>query len=164
MIVSPACLEARTAIEADPLNLPAGVEAHVQGCLACFETRVAWLALEDAPPALPPAGYFDRLPGRILRKLPARPRSRRPLLWALAAGLLAAVGTGGFLLGRVNRQPLVEATLAPAPAEAAAEPLPDTPFKETDDLMNEVRKLTPEETQAVLDRLESPGSTPKQKP
>jgi hypothetical protein len=163
MIIPAACLEARKAIEADPLNLAPAAEAHVRDCVACFETRVAWLAMDDAPPVQVPADYFVHLPERILRKLPARPRNHHALLWALAAGLLAAVGTGGFLLGKANRQPMVEATLSTQPT-ASASPLPDAPFQEADDVMSEVHKLTPDEAKALLDRLETPDASDSTKP
>lgn len=160
---SPSCQEALAAIEADPLVLPGTVEAHVAGCPACFEARVAWLALDEAPPAAAPAGYFDHLPGRILRKLPAKPRPMdlRPLYWALAAGLMAAMGVGGFFLGRANRQPLVEANLAPVPAEPAlpASTLP-TPFQMGDDDLSQLTRLSSEEAQAVMDGLETKGEKP----
>ncbi len=154
---SQACLEALAAIEADPLSLPGAVEAHVAGCEACAEARVAWLAMEDTSLPPVPAGYFDHLPARVLRKLPARPsvRYRLPLIWSLAAGFLLAVGGGGFWLGRANRQPLVEATLAPAPVETPAAALPETPFLEGDDEMSQLRKLSPEEAKALLDRLDT---------
>lgn len=161
---SPSCLEALAAIEADPLVLPEAVEAHVAGCPACFEARVAWLALEDAPPAQAPAGYFDHLPARILRKLPAKPRplSRRPAYWAMAAGLLLAVGIGGFLAGRANRQPLVEASTAPAvlPEPAPAATTLPTPFQMGDEDMSQLPKLSTEEAQAVIDHLDSKGDKP----
>jgi len=150
------CPEVLALIEADPLNLPAGAEAHARSCPACSEARVAWLAMEDADPALAPAGYFDHLPGRVLRKLPGRPSlgSRRSLLWGLAAAMLVAVGAGGFYLGRVNRQPLVEATLQPAPQELPST-LPDAPFVEGDDVMTQLKALSPEEAKALMDRLDS---------
>ena len=152
---SPACLEALAAIERDPLDLPAAVEVHLRTCVACSEARVLWLAMEDAPPALAPAGYFDHLSGRVLRKLPARTswRGQRTLLWALAASMLLAVGAGGFWLGRANRQPVVEATLAPPSKDST---LPDTPFQEGDDEVSQLHQLSPEEAKALLDRLEPP--------
>jgi hypothetical protein len=157
---SPSCLEALAAIEIDPLALPPAVEAHLEICAACAEARVAWLALEEAPPAQAPAGYFEHLPGRVLRKLPSRPRLlRKPLLWALAAGLLMAVGAGGFWLGQANRKPLVEATLAPAPQELPSA-LPETPFLEGDDVMTQLHQLSPEEAQAAIDRLDPKGAKP----
>ena len=151
-----ACLEALAAIEADPLALPPQVEAHVKSCMACSETRVAWLAMEDSAPVPVPAGYFDHLPDRILMKLPAKPRRGylHPTLWALAAGLLVAVGAGGFLLGRANRQPMVEANLAPAPQELPAA-LPETPFLENDDTMAQLHKMSPKEAKALIDRLDA---------
>jgi hypothetical protein len=159
--LAPACLEALAAIEADPLALPPAVEAHVASCVACAEARVAWLAMDEAPAAQAPAGYFDHLPGRILRKLPARPRrlGLQPFLWALAAGLLLTVGAGGFWLGRANRQPLVEATNA-LPAQDLPTALPESPFQEGDDVMAQVRTLSPEETKALLDTLDAKTTKP----
>jgi anti-sigma factor RsiW len=159
-IPSMPCSEALLAIEADPLDLAPAVEAHLRTCVACSEARVNWLAMEEAPQALAPAGYFDHLPDRILRKLPAKPvrQPRHSLLWALAAGLLLAVGATGFYLGRVNRQPLVEATLAPAPQAPAT--LPEVPFAEGDDVMAQVHTLSPEESKALLDRLEPKEGKP----
>ena len=80
------CQRALAEIEGDPLQLSAAVEAHVDGCPSCAETRIAWLALQETE-AVAPAGYFERLPDRILSKLPAGPRRRRPhlALWAMAA-------------------------------------------------------------------------------
>ena len=158
--LSQACLEALAAIEADPLALPPAVEAHVASCRACSEARVTWLAMEDAPAAQAPAGYFDHLPGRVLRKLPARPRrlGSQPVLWARAAGLIAAVGFGGYWLGQANKQPLVEATITTAPAELPAT-LPEAPFQEGDDTLAQVSTLTPAETKALMDRLDA--KTPK---
>jgi len=149
------CLEALAAIEVDPLDLPPEVEVHVKACAGCSEARVTWLAMEDAPAALAPAGYFDQLPGRVLRKLPSRPRAgnRQAALWALAAGLLMAVGFGGFWLGRANRQPLVEATYTPSAAELPAA-LPETPFMEGEDEVAQLRKLPPEKAATVLEGLE----------
>jgi len=154
---SQACQAALAAIEQDPLELPPDAAAHVARCPACAEARVQWLAMEDAPAALAPAGYFDQLPGRIVGKLPARPASRgqQRWLWAMAAALLVAVGVGGFFLGRVNREPLVEATLAPG-VQDRAEPqvLPETPFHLGDDEMTQVRQLSPEAARDLIKRLD----------
>ena len=156
-----ACLEALAAIETDPLELPPSVEAHVARCTTCSEARVAWLAMEDAPPALAPAGYFEHLPDRILMKLPARPRKGvlPPALWALAAGLLLAVGAGGFMVGRANRPPLAEATLAPAP-QGLPGSQPETPFLENDDSMTQLHRMNPQEAKALLDRLDAKEQKP----
>lgn len=157
-----ACRAALEAIQADPLTLPPAARAHLRTCPSCAEARVQWLALEEAPAALAPAGYFERLPARILRKLPARRGSRRvhPALWAAAAALMLGLGVGGFLLGRIHRAPVVEATLPRTPAELK-EVAPDTPFLEADDGVTQLRQLTPEEAEAVLKRLESaPANQP----
>jgi hypothetical protein len=162
MITSnPACLEVLTAIEAGPLELSPAAEAHVRACPACSEARVHWLALEDAPPAQAPAGYFDQLPTRVLRKLPTRPRAGRHfILWALAAGLLMAVGAGGFWLGRANRQPLVEAAVTPAAMEPLPAGMPETPFMEGEDEVAQLHKLSPEEAKALLEGLVTKESKP----
>ena len=113
------CRSALAAIEGDPLNLPREVADHLRACHACTEARVQWLAQEEAVPALAPAGYFEALPSRVLRKLPSKsPSSKsRPLLWSAAAMLLGAAALGGFLAGRANRNPVVEATLPRTPAD-----------------------------------------------
>lgn len=151
-----ACTHALEAIEADPLELPLEVEAHLKACSACAEARVLWLAQQEEPSPLAPAGYFDHLPQRVLRKLPP-PRKRwriHPALLA-AAGLLAvALGFGGFWLGRAHRAPVVEATLPKAPAEAA--PASEAPFHEGENPYSELKQLSPEEAKALLERLESP--------
>lgn len=74
---------------------------------------------------------------------------------------MAAMGVGGFFLGRANRQPLVEANLAPVPAEPAlpASTLP-TPFQMGDDDLSQLTRLSSEEAQAVMDGLETKGEKP----
>lgn len=153
-----ACTRALEALEADPLELPVEVVAHLKACPACAEARVLWLAQQEEPSPLAPAGYFDRLPQRVLRKLPP-PRTRRRIHPALlaAAGLMAvALGFGGFWLGRAHRAPVVEATLPKPPAEVA--PATEAPFHEGESPYNELDQLSPEEAKALLERLES--STP----
>jgi hypothetical protein len=155
-----ACLQALAKIEADPLELSGAAAAHVRACPACSEARVAWLAQEEAS-AQAPAGYFEQLPGRILSKLPAAPRRRRPypVLWALAAGLLAAVGAGGFLAGRANRATMVEATLVqPAPEPHVA--LPDTPFLEGEEDYAQLPDLNPEQVHRFMERVRAQDNRP----
>jgi hypothetical protein len=162
-VPSEACAKALAELEADPLDLTPGTAAHVQACLACSEARVAWLAQAEESAAQAPAGYFQWLPGRILAKLPGTPRRARPhlALWALAAGLLAAVGVGGFLAGRANRTPMVEATLVPpAPAPDTRETLPDTPFQEGEEDFALLPNLSPEETRRLMERVSSPSNQP----
>lgn len=145
------CQHALEAIQQDPLDLPKDVADHVRTCPACQEARVQWLAQEDAPMALAPAGYFERLPGRVLRKLPTR-KSRRPhaALWMAAAGLALAVGIGGYIAGKSQNAPLVQAEL-PATSQ---ELILDMPFEETDDPMSQFSNLSPEEADAVLQRMD----------
>ena len=159
--VPEACRQALAEIEADPLALTGAAEAHVRACPACFEARVAWLAQEEAG-AQAPAGYFEALPSRVLAKLPTSPRRRKsyPMLWALAAALMAAVGAGGFLAGRANRTPMVEAELAPLPAAETHEALPDTPFQEGEDEYAQLPEMTPEEAHRFMERVRSRSPRP----
>jgi len=154
------CRQALAEIEVDPLELTPVTAAHVRTCHACAETRVAWLAQEETQ-AQAPAGYFERLPDRILSKLPVRTRSRRPhfALWAMAAAVLLAVGVGGFWAGRANRAPMVEATLAPATVETH-DTLPDTPFLEGEEDYVQLPNLSPEEAHALIERVRSQDSRP----
>jgi len=153
--MSERCQQALQAIEADPLALPPAVQAHLDTCEACREARVHWLAQEEAPVPLAPAGYFDHLPARILRKLPSgRSKAARPhtILWLAAAGLALALGVGGYLAGRVQRAPMVEASLETLdPAELVTE----APFDEGDDALSQLSEMSPEDAEAVLQRLES---------
>ena len=163
--ISEACSRALDAIGADPLEPGAEAEAHLRTCRACSEARVAYLAQEESPEILAPAGYFERLPERVLRKLPARPRPLqriRPIAWAAAAALLMAVGAGAFWAGRANRTPLVEATLPRQPdVTATTVSVSDTPFHDREEDAAQVQTLTPEEMKALLNRLDTPPSAPR---
>lgn len=160
-----ACSRTLDDIQVDPLESGSAAEAHMRICLACSEARVAYLAQEESPEALAPAGYFDRLPDRLLRKLPARPALHRrvpPIAWAAAAVLLMAVGTGAFWAGRANRTPYVEATLPQQPeAMESAVSISDTPFHDREEDAAQVQTLTPEEMKALLKRLDAPPSSPR---
>ncbi len=147
-----ACAAALKAIEADPCNPPAQVRAHLQGCPACAEARVLWLAQEEPPVALAPAGYFERLPARILGKLPAgrRPVAHRTRWLAVAAALMALTAGGSFWAGRINREPLVEAKYAPDPKD----PQPELPFHDRYEVIEQFQNLSPEEAQVLLKQLE----------
>ncbi|MFN7956883.1 MAG: hypothetical protein U0P46_00945 [Holophagaceae bacterium] len=149
------CAPVLEAVLADPLDPGPEAEAHLQICLACAEARVAYLAQEESPEALAPAGYFEHLPGRVLRKLPARRSLHQrvsPLAWAVAAALLMAVGAGAFWAGRANRTPLVEATLPRTPSEVQ-EVVPETPFLDPEDAVSQLTALSPQEADAVLQAL-----------
>ncbi|WP_306589853.1 hypothetical protein [Geothrix sp. 21YS21S-4] len=152
-----ACAAALLAVEADPLDPGPGAEAHLRTCPACSEARILCLSQEEVPDVLAPQGYFDRLPGRILRKLPTRlPLYRRvgPLAWSAAAAILLAVGTGAFVAGYANQTPYVEATL---PHADFAEPaVADTPFRDGEEDAAQVQALSPEEMKALLQRLDPP--------
>lgn len=149
--VSKPCSLTLDAILTDPLMPGAEAEAHMQICTACSEARVAYLAQEDHPQALAPAGYFERLPGRILGKLPAPTRHlhTRRLFWGTAAALLIAVGATAFWAGRANRVPLVEANL-PRTASEVQEVLPDTPFQDNEDAVTQLSALSQEDADAVF--------------
>jgi hypothetical protein len=149
-----ACRSALAAIETDPLDPGLDAEAHMRSCTACSEARVAYLAQEEAPLALAPAGYFERLPGRIQGKLPARSRPihTQRFFWGTAAALLLAVGATAFWVGRANRTPLVEAHLT-KPAAEVAEELTDTPFQDADDALSQLTALSPEDAEAVIKSL-----------
>lgn len=149
-----ACAAAQAALERDALELSAADLAHVRACPACAEARVLWLAQEDAPATLTPAGYFERLPGRVAAKLPGRPKdgTLRPWLWAAAGALLAAGLAGGYLAGRATRPPVVEASL-PRTAPEVHEDVPEAPFQEKDDVLSKVDELSPEQLKALMDKL-----------
>lgn len=155
--ISAHCLEAQTALEQDPLALPAAVEAHVRTCMACSELRILWLAMEEAPEVAVAPGYFEDLGFRILRKLPSRSGGARrtAALWLAAAALVGAVGLGatGFYLGRAVRVPMVEAA-QPRPAVEATE-TNETPFFETEDALSQLSNLSPEAADRALQRLEA---------
>ncbi len=163
--ISSMCSQALEAILIDPLDPGAETEAHMQLCRACSETRVAYLAQEECPAILAPAGYFERLSDRVLRKLPARPGLRhrvRPLGWAVAATVLMAVGAGAFWAGRANRIPLVEATLPRLPELLdTGSAVTDTPFHDREEDAAQVQTLTPEEMKALLNRLDATPSSPR---
>jgi len=158
-----ACARALAAIEADPLDPGPEAESHARACPACFEARVAWLAQEETD-VQAPAGYFDRLPDRVLSKLPANPRRRQPhlALWALAATVLLAVGVGAFWAGRANRTPLVEATLVQPAAEPAdlRDALPDTPFQEGEEDYARLPDLSPEQAHILIQRVGAQTTRP----
>lgn len=159
-----ACAEALLALEADPLDPPGAVQDHLRACPACAEARVLWLAQAEAPMALAPAGYFERLPGRILGKLPAgrRPAARRSGWLATAAAVLLALTAGsGFWAGRANREPLVEASTPRTPSDLK-ESQPETPFHDKYEVIEQFQSLSPEEAQALLKQLEK--AEPKTQP
>lgn len=152
-----ACQQALAAIEQNPLELPPEIQHHLHTCAACSETRVLWLSQEEAPLPLVQGNYFQSLPDRILRKLPApRKLSRRahPALWLAAAAALAAASLGGFLAGKINRTPLVEARL-PASTSENHEVLEEALGTDADESITQLSTLSPEETQTLLKRLDS---------
>ena len=157
------CSLTMAAVLVDPLEPGVEAEAHMRTCHACSEARVAYLAQEDFPGVLAPAGYFDRLPDRILRKLPVRRPLHhrvRPFTWAAAAALLMAVGAGAFWAGRANRTPFVEAALPRQPEVIETSvTLADTPFHDREEDAAQIQTLTPEEMKALLKHLEAPPSS-----
>jgi hypothetical protein len=160
-----ACARTLESVLVEPLDPGATAEAHLKACAACAEARVAYLAQEEVPEALAPARYFDRLPDRVLRKLPARrplDHHLHPLVWATAAALFMAVGTGAFWAGRANRVPYVEATLPRHPEILESTvPASDTPFHDQEEDAAQIRTLSPDEMKALLKHLDSPSSSPR---
>lgn len=158
--VPDACRAALAALEQDPLDLAPEVAAHLKACPACAEARVLWLAQEDASPALAPAGYFSHLPDRVMAKLPPKAPAKRahPFLWAAAATLLGAAALGGFMAGRANRTPVVEASLPHAPAEVHEANQPEAPFQEKEEVLTEIEALSPEQIQALAAKLKATKS------
>lgn len=157
-----ACSETMKAIEADPLELTADALAHLRGCPACAEARVLWLAQDEAPTALAPAGYFERLPARIVGKLPSGRRSGSRTGWlAAAAALMLLTAGGGFWAGRINREPLVEASNPRPPADSKELPS-ELPFHDKYEVIEQFQNLSPEEATALLKQLETKeaGSNP----
>ncbi|MFZ1375857.1 MAG: hypothetical protein WAS25_04620 [Geothrix sp.] len=157
-----ACAPTMEAVLVDPLDPGPEAETHLKICRACAEVRVAYLAQEESPEALAPAGYLERLPDRILRKLPARPRLHRRLgffTWAAAAALLMAVGAGAFWAGRANRTPLVEATLPRTPSEIQ-EVQPEIPFLDPEDAVSQLTALSQQDADAVLQALSDRQAQP----
>ncbi len=154
------CTRALAAVEADPLSPGAEAERHLRTCPACAEARVLFLAQDEAPDALAPAGYHDRLPDRLLGKLPARPSWSRShlhgLAWAAAAVLLMAVGAGAFWAGRANRTPLVEASL-PKPADTVEVTVPEEPFHDRDEEAAQVQTLSASDMKALLKQMDAPA-------
>lgn len=157
-----ACQLTMDAVLVDPLDPGPEAETHLQNCRACSEARVAFLAQEEVPLVLAPAGYFERLPSRIMGKLPARSRSSHTLryAWGAAAALLLAVGATAFGVGRANRAPLVEANLVKTTSENQ-ELLPDTPFQDGEDALTQLTALSQEDADAVMRAL---SSSPKLSP
>ncbi|HJU84617.1 MAG TPA: hypothetical protein VJ600_10435 [Holophagaceae bacterium] len=144
-----ACRLALEAIQADPLEPGPAAEAHCRGCAPCREARVMLLAQEEEALPLVPAGYFERLPDRILRKLPAPSRRLPAWVWAAAAALLVgAVGVGGFLAGRANQ------VQTPAVAHQQ-EPEITAPLPFHDEDTPDPQSLSPEEQAALVKQLQA---------
>ena len=159
------CSLTLAAVFVDPLSPGAEAEAHLQDCRTCSEARVTFLAQEDCPSVLAPAGYFDRLPDRILRKLPVRQALHhrvRPLTWIAAAALLMAVSAGAFWAGRANQTPFVEAAFTrPSESPESSAALADTPFHDGEEDAAQIEALSPEEMKAFLKNLDAPASSPR---
>lgn len=154
-----ACARALAAVETDPLSPGVEVEAHLRACSACAEARVMLLAQEDAALPLVPAGYFETLSARVLRKLPVPKPSRRPLptwVWAAAAGILMAAGVGGYLAGRATPappmlQPLAQQT-QPTDLSSQDQVLP---FHDRDEDLAELGGLNHSQMKELVSTLDS---------
>ncbi len=153
LILPPACEMAMKALEFNALEPGAEAEAHLRACAACREAQVLLLAQEEAPLPLVQAGYFERLPARVIGKLQTRKTGFRPSTWwmAAAAVLSLAVGTGAFMAGRANRTPVVEAEARPV------EPPPhiEAPFTDSQDELGKLQNMKPEEVRDLLNQLQT---------
>ena len=155
------CRDALRAIEGGPIDLDAETLGHISACRQCSEARVMWLALEDCDNAQAPAGYFEALPGRVLRKLPAqatRHLSKIPLLTTAATLLILAGTTGGYWFGRHDQTGpvLLEAVHTPRDfQDIFADPTSFSSFE----LFSQIPDLTPEETKAMMTDLTKPEAS-----
>ncbi|HET8714391.1 MAG TPA: hypothetical protein VFM16_01095 [Holophagaceae bacterium] len=162
-----ACARVLDRVAADPLAPGAEAEAHLQACPACAEARVMLLAQEDAPAPLAPAGYFEALPSRVVRKLPAAKAPRRlpGWLWAAAAAVLVAASLGGFLAGRATPAPPVLQPMAQQTQPADTLPQDRAlPFQDRDEDLAELGGLSPAEMKALvssLDTAPAPAALPQ---
>jgi hypothetical protein len=156
------CQDALRAIECDPINIDPDALGHISVCRACSEARVLWLAQEDFGPAQAPAGYFEALPGRVLRKLPAlytRHRQGRLLLASAASlAMFAAIGAGGYLLGRHDQMPPVFLEAVHTPRDFQDVFADPTSFSSLE-LFSQIPDLTPEETRALMTDLKNPEAS-----
>jgi hypothetical protein len=159
-VIPQACQNALEAIEQNPLALPKGALKHVAQCPMCSEARVMWLAQDEFEAPLAPAGYFDKLPGRVLQKMPSSPASpwlRLPLL-ASAASILFFAGMGGYWYGRQTHPPIVlEAVMPPRGAQDPF--LQDFTSFTSIEAFSMVPSLTPEEVQELMKDLQKPEAS-----
>ena len=72
---------------------------------------------------------------------------------------MLAVATGGFLAGRANRTPMVEATLVPYSLDTR-DTLPDIPFQEGEDDYAQLPNLSPEQARMVIERVRGQNTRP----
>jgi len=146
------CQEALRAIELDPLNLPIEALQHVSACAKCSEARVLWLAQEDFGTQMTPAEYFDKLPSRILQKLPIAqktPLYRLPLLVS-AATLLLFAGLSGYWYGRQSQfSPIILEAIVP-PKDMRDPFINDPTSFSSIELFSQVHDLTQEEAQTLM--------------
>ncbi|MCL1893786.1 MAG: hypothetical protein FWG02_06090 [Holophagaceae bacterium] len=153
------CMVALSAIQSDPLELPSSVLDHISICPKCSEARVMWLAQEDFEYQIAPPGYFEKLPGRILQKLPVSPSRlsfRIPLL-ASAASLLLLTGISGYWYGRQSHQTtVVLEALVPAPKNIQDPFNLDFTSFTSIELFSKVESMTPEETKELMNGLKKP--------
>ena len=159
-----ACARALAALETDALEPGHEAEAHLRACAACAEARVMLVAQEEAPLPLAPAGYFEALPARIGRKLPAAKSPRRlpGWLWAAAAAVLMAAGLGGYLAGRATPappvlQPVAQQT-APS-AESSASQDRALPFHDRDEDLAELGGLSSAEMKELVSKVDAKPKT-----
>lgn len=125
----------------------------------CSEARVMWLAQDDFDSPLAPTNYFDRLPGRILQKLPVAPvrfRLRTPLLVS-AASMLFLTGLSGYWYGRQSHlSTIVLEAVLPVPKDLQDPFTQDLTSFTSIELFSQVENMTHEEVQELMEGLKKP--------
>ena len=152
------CQTALDAIERDALHLPLDALKHVSMCQMCSEARVMWLAQEDFDHCLAQSGYFEKLPGRILQKLPAGRAKHwmRPPLLISAASLLLLAGFSGYWFGRQSHQHTVILEAMIPPKGIQDHFLNDPTSFSSIEIFSQVPNLTDEETLDLMTNLKKP--------
>ncbi|MCL1908800.1 MAG: hypothetical protein FWG12_05470 [Holophagaceae bacterium] len=154
--ISASCHAALQAIERSPLDLDSGSLKHISQCPMCSEARVMFLAQDDFDPCLAPAGYFDKLPSRVLQKLPVAPvRFRlRTMLLISAASMFFLTGLGGYWYGRQSHlSTIVLEAVIPIPKDLQDPFFQDYTSFTSIELFSQVESMTPEETQKLMEGL-----------
>ena len=69
------------------------------------EEKTLMQLTQGRTPYRAPKGYFDALPGKVMRQVKARRQRRMAIRWAVAAVLTGCVATAGLMLaGKGSRE------------------------------------------------------------